>query len=274
MDDDGVNIHGIHSMVVSAEGRTVRLISMGKPYLRKGDVLEMATYDGVRLPAGVVITEPEPDGKSTPEMAEFFGKQKLVSDVKALFSKPGVPIWKLTLRDPVSLPIGSIVVAGNRSGNGFVVKDSVFGPGRVRGMLISASKGVISGNTCRDTWREGLQIAPEWYWLNFGCSDDLMVSGNTITGCRQTSITIEANAGSGGPAPAGALNRITVQNNTITTDNLPAIQMSSVKYGNIKGNTITSTVAGEAISLSNNENVEVRDNTICQPKPGTKETNK
>jgi hypothetical protein len=267
MDDDGVNIHGLYAMVVATEGRTIRLIGHpGRPDLRDGDVLEMARYDGVRLPPGAVVGKLEPDGKTTPEMAEFFSRQRLQSTMKAEFSRPGVPVWKITVRDPVNLPIGSMVAPGNRRGQGFVVKDSAIGPGRVRGILISASGGVISGNTCRDTWASAITIRPEWYWLNFGCSDDLVISSNTITGCHETPLTIFAEAGSGGPAPPGAHNRITVLDNTITTDRLPAIQVSSLKDGSIRGNTITSTVAGEAIALDHNENVDVRDNTIHQPR--------
>jgi hypothetical protein len=272
MDDDGVNIHGFSAMVVSTEGRTIRLISHpGRPDLRADDVLDLVSYDGGRLPAVVMIGKLEPDGKTTPEMAEFFSRQRMQSGMKALFSKPGVPIWKITVRDPVSLPIGSTVGASNRRGDGFAVKDSVFGPSRVRGILISASGGVISGNTCRDNWGSGIAVYPEWYWLNYGCSDDLVISGNTITGCHETSITIHALAGSGGPAPAGAHNRITVRDNTIITDRLPGFHVSSVKDGSIKGNTITSATAGEAISLHDNENVDVRDNTINQPKFEAKE---
>jgi len=43
--------------------------------------------------------------------------------------------------------------------------------------------------------------------------------------------------------------------------------VSSVKDGIITGNTISSTIAGEAIKLINNENVAIRGNRINQAKP-------
>lgn len=56
-------------------------------------------------------------------------------------------------------------------------------------------------------------------------------------------------------------------NNTIQNALLlPALRVTSLEDGSIKNNTITTTVAGEAIALENNINVEVRDNNITQPK--------
>jgi hypothetical protein len=267
MGDDGVNIRGSYAMIASAEGNTIRLLSDRKPDFRKDDPLELMTYDGVRLPDGVLTGEPEPDGKSTPEIADFFGKQHMNEHIKEGLSNPGLAVWKITVRDPVSLPMGSVVCAKNRIGSGFVVKDTIFGPNRSRGILIKGSNGTLSGNTCRGNWGSGILIAPEWWWLEAGSSDDLVVSGNTITDCRAIAIDIHAHAGSGKAAPAGAHNRIEVRDNTITTGKLPAIHVSSVKDGIITGNTISSTIAGEAIKLINNENVALRGNTINQPKP-------
>jgi hypothetical protein len=267
MGDDGVNIRGSYLMVASAEGNTIRLLAKNKPDFRKGDPLELMTYDGVRLPDGVLVGEPEPDGKSTPEIAGFFRKQHMNESIQASLSDPGHPVWKITVRKPVSLPIGSVVCAKNRIGSGFVVKNSTFGPNRSRGILIKGSNGAISGNTCRGNWGSGILIAPEWWWLEGGSSDDLVISGNKISGCRDTSINIVAEAGSGKTAPAGAHNRIAVLDNTIQTAVLPALRVTSVKDGTIRGNTITAVIAGEATAFGGNENVDIRDNTITQPKP-------
>lgn len=263
MDDDGVNIHGLYALVVSAEGTTIRLLShLPKPDLRENEPLELVTYDGVRLPAVTLVGGPEPDGTSSPEIAAFIGRQRMQSGIKKTFSDPDRTVWKITVSEPVRLPLGSVVGPKNRRGSGFVVKDSVFGPNRSRGILIKASEGEISGNTCRDNHGTAIQVSPEWYWLESGNSDDLAISGNVISGCRQTAITIHALAGTGLPAPAGTLNRISVSNNTITTDRLPAIEVSSVKDGAIEGNVVQSTTSGEALRLENNERLEARGNTL------------
>lgn len=262
MDDDGVNIHGSYAMVASTEGNTIRLLSERKPDFRQGDPLELMTYDGVRLPDGLLVGEPEPDGTGGPAIAAFFRKQHMIGRIKESLSDPEIKAWKVAVRDPVSLPMGSVIAAKNRSGSGFIVKDSVFGPNRSRGILIKASGGTISGNTCRGNWMTGILVSPEWFWLESGCSDDLVISGNTIIGCRQPAITIHALAGTGKPAPAGALNRITVSNNTITTDRLPAIELSSVKDGAVEGNVVRTTAGGEPIRLENTERVEIRGNTL------------
>lgn len=262
MGDDGVNIRGHYATVASAEGRTIRLLGNGKPDFHKDDPLELMTYEGVRLPDNMVVGEPEPDGRSTPEIAAFFSRQHMNESIRKGLSDPGLAVWKIAVRDPVSLPAGSVVCAKNRIGSGFVVKDSIFGPNRSRGILIKGSNGSVSGNTCRGNWGTGILVSPEWWWMEAGSSDDLVVAGNRISDCRDVSINILAHAGSGKAAPAGAHNRIEVRGNTIATARLPALQVSSVKDGVIKGNTIAVTTVGEAISLANNENVTVRNNTI------------
>jgi hypothetical protein len=186
MGDDGVNIRGGYAMVASSDGTTIRLLGKNKPDFRKDDPLEIMTYEGVRLPDGLVTSEPKPDGKSTPEIAAFFAKQHMNQSIKDSLSNPELEVWKITVRDPVNLPVGSVICAKNRIGSGFVVKDSIFGPNRSRGILIKGSNGEISGNTCRENWGSGILISPEWWWLEAGSSDDLVVSGNTITGCRDT----------------------------------------------------------------------------------------
>ena len=107
--------------------------------------------------------------------------------------------------------------------------------------------------------------SPEWWWLEAGSSDDLMIYNNTISDCYETSINITAHAGSGGAAPAGAHKRIMLLNSTIQTARLPAVRVTSLEDGSINNNTITTTVAGEVIAFENNNDVEVRDNNITQP---------
>ena len=267
MGDDGVNICGRYAMVVSGEGNTIRLLGNKKPNLRKEDPLELMTYRGLRLPDGVLVGEPEPDGKSTSEIAEFFSKQRMNENIRNELSNPEVAVWKITVRDPVTLPIGSVVCAKNRIGSGFLVKDSLFGPNRSRGILIKGSNGSVVGNTCRGNWGDGLLVTPEWWWQEAGSSDDLMITDNKISDCRDTPINIIAHAGSGGTSPAGAHNRIKVLNNTVQTARLPAIRVTSLKEGAIEGNTITTTVVGEAIALENNQNVKVQNNKVTQQIP-------
>lgn len=269
MGDDGVNIRGSYAVVASAEGTTIRLLGKGKPDFRIDDPLEIMTYDGVRLPDGVVVGEPERDGQSTPEIAEFFSRQRMNVSIREALSNPDLEIWKITVREPVSLPVGSVICAKNRIGSGFLLKDSTFGPNRSRGILVKASNGAIIGNTCQGNRGPGILIAPEWWWMEAGSSDDLVISGNTITDCSDHSLIIQAGAGSGEQAPAGAHNRIEVKDNKITTAKLPAVFIGSVKDGSFQKNTLQLSTPGEAVKLVNNENFEVDNNSVTQPDSGT-----
>ena len=264
MGDDGVNIRGHYAMVVSGAGNTIRILGK-KPDLRKDDPLELMTYSGVRLPDGVLIGEPEPDGKSSPEIAAFFSKQHMHESLRKGFSNPEIAVWKITVREPVNLPIGSVICSKNRIGNGFLVKDSTFGPNRSRGILIKGSNGGVIGNTCRGNWGNSILVAPEWWWQEAGSSDNLRITDNKISDCRDTSICIQAGAGSGGSSPAGAHNQIMLLNNTIQTDRLPALRVTSLEDGAVKGNNIITVLAGETIVLENNKNVVIQDNNITQP---------
>jgi hypothetical protein len=262
MGDDGVNICGLYYMVASSEGNTVRLITKNKPDLDAGDPLELTTYTGERLPGATVAEAPQKAGTTTPEESAFFGKQHMNASNRAFLSVQGAPVWSVVLDRPANLPIGSVLCATNRIGSGFVVKDCTFGPNRSRGILIKGSQGEVTGNTLIDNWGPAILITPEWWWLEAGCSDDVVVSGNKIAGCRDTAIHITAGGGNGKPAPAGAHNRIAVLDNTIQGGRFPSILVTSTDTGTIARNVIRSDATGDAIGLVNTKGIDVRDNTI------------
>ena len=100
-------------------------------------------------------------------------------------------------------------------GSGFKVIGCRFGYNRSRGILIKASHGEVSGNQLEECWGEAIKVAPEYYWLESGSSDDVTIAENSIRGCHDAAIAVYAHAGSGEVAPAGVHNRIRITNNRI-----------------------------------------------------------
>ena len=244
--DDCVNICGEYYMVMGSKGKTVRILARREIKLNVGDPVELVSYNGERLPDAKVVAI-APDGTVNAEESKFLLAQHMNQQTKESMSKPETKALSITLDREVSLPMGSVIGSMNRMGNGFLVQDCDFGMNRSRGILIKASNGKIIGNTMSGNWGHGIQIAPEWWWLESGSSNDLEIRDNIIKDCRDIAIIIEARAGNGQRAPAGAHNRITLTNNSITGSPLPNIFVTSTKGLNMTGNI---SVPDTAVKLS------------------------
>ena len=233
--DDCVNICGEYYMIMASNKNSVRILVTRDINLKVGDPVELVSYTGERLPDAKVVAI-GPDGTVNAEESKFLLAQQMNQQTKESMSKPETKALSITLDREVSLPMGSVIASMNHMGNGFLVQDCDFGMNRSRGILIKASNGKVIGNKMTGNWGHGIQIAPEWWWLESGSSNDLEIRGNIIKDCRDIAIMINARAGNGQRAPAGAHNRITLTNNSITGSPLPNMHMSSTKGLSINGN--------------------------------------
>ena len=244
--DDCVNICGEYYMIMGSKKYSVRILATRGVNLKVGDPVELVSYSGERLPDAKVVAI-TPDGTVTAEESKFLLAQQMNQQAKESMSKPKTKALSITLDREVNLPMGSVITSMNHMGNGFLVQDCDFGMNRSRGILIKASNGKITGNKTTGNWGHGIHIAPEWWWLESGSSNDIDVRENIIKDCRDIAIKIEARAGNGQRAPAGAHNRITLINNSITGSPLPNIDVSSTKGLTIAGNKC---VPNTAVKLS------------------------
>ncbi|MCX6938978.1 MAG: right-handed parallel beta-helix repeat-containing protein [Verrucomicrobia bacterium] len=242
--DDCVNISGEYYMIMGSNKKTVRVLATRDINLKVGDPVELVSYTGERLPDAKVFAI-APDGTVRAEESEFLLKQNMNEHNKQTMSKPETKALSITLDREVNLPMGSVIASMNRMGNGFLVQDCDFGMNRSRGILVKASNGKIIGNKMTGNWGHGIQVAPEWWWLESGSSNDVEIRGNVIKDCKDIAIQIEARAGNGQRAPAGAHNRITLINNSITGSPLPNIFVSSTKGLTMTGNKCVPSTAVE-----------------------------
>lgn len=224
--DDCVNICGEYYMVMGSVGPRVRILAPREINIQVGDPVELVSYTGERLPDAKVL-EIGKDDLVRPDEIAFLKEQKMNANNRKTLSTPGTRAMTITLDRDVSLPMGSVIASMNHTGNGFLVKDCDFGFNRSRGILIKASNGKVTGNKITSSKMAAVLVAPEWWWLESGSSNNVEISGNTIKDCGATAIKVIARAGNGSTAPAGAHRNISILGNTISNSPFPCIEVTS-----------------------------------------------
>lgn len=121
-------------------------------------------------------------------------------------------------------------------GSGFLVQNCDFGDNRSRGILIKASQGEVAGNRVHRSRMAAVLIAPEFEWMEAGCSSDVVVKDNKFEGIGQTPIRILAAGGNGKPLSAGAHRNISVLNNRFEDCPWPLVEANSVTGLKVSGN--------------------------------------
>ena len=230
MGDDGIAINGNYHLVGASEGGLLRVFAKlgNHPVdLAIDDTVELVSYTGERLEDAKITAIVEAPPPTEAEL-DFLGKQSFVQNTldKTLNTNMA---YLITLDRDVHLPVGSLIAAADRLGNGFTVENCEIGPNRSRGILVKASDGNIVGNRLVDNWGEAIKVAPEYKWLEAGSSNNVVIDRNTITGCRNTAIAVYAKGGNGAIAPVGAHNNIQITTNQISGSTNPGIAVTSIK---------------------------------------------
>jgi hypothetical protein len=224
--------------VAGGGGRTLRLLTVDRPAIARGDPVEFLPFEGQRPPNAVAVSlEPSAEPMTSAEEA-FIGKLRMVEKVRARFLNGRVKAYSLTVDRDVALPQGSAVCSAMRVGNGFAVKDCNFGDNRSRGILIKASDGEISGNRIVKSRMAAVLISPEFQWMEAACSSDVVVKDNVIREIGETSIRVLAPGGNGRPLPAGTHRNISILNNRIENSPWPLIEVTSTAGLVIDGNVL------------------------------------
>jgi hypothetical protein len=259
MGDDCVNICGEYYMVMESRSNTVRIVTTHETNLAVGDPVELVAYAGERLPDAKVMAITTAGVINGGEI-RFLAAQHMDEGIKTGLSQPTSRAYAITLDREIELPMGSVIASLNHTGNGFRVEGCDFGFNRSRGILIKGSHGRVSGNRLNGNWGPAILVSPEWWWLESGSSNDVGIDGNTISDCRDTSILVTANGGSGRRAPAGAHNRIAITGNRINQSPFPAIVVSSTR-----GLTIADNVCGTPRCTFPSRRVGVKRDTDPSP---------
>jgi len=259
--DDCVNISGVYSLVVGAEGGEFRILD-GHPILPQGigisiavgDSVQIMTKDGQRLEDGVVLAL-KSDGDRTEQEAELIEQLGLWPGLSKGFKHA----FRIKLDREYLLPPGSLIISNNQCCNGFLVKDCTFGSTRARGLLIKASDGVIENNTIENSCALGIVVATEYIWMSGGCSSNISIIGNNIVDSWNGGIHIGSK-----PFYENSHQNITIKNNNIKTSTT-GIQVNGCTGLEISGNyvEVVKGVNEQGILLENVVDVKEKNNSVA-----------
>ncbi len=173
-DDDGITIHGAYAMLAKARKNfwIVRFPADGHNFIRLGDRLKLYGPNG-----------------------GFLGEVRSLQISKCNDSRMvhgGAPPTGMGFNGPpryYSLLVSRLISGaadGDRiddidaDGGGFLVRDCVVKRNVSRGLLIKADNGVIEDNTIDGSTLGGIEVTPEIWADEAGCSCNLLIVGNTI----------------------------------------------------------------------------------------------
>lgn len=179
--------------------------------------------------------------------------------------------------------VGDILYSNDRIGSGFKVINNRVGHNRSRAILIKASDGIISGNTIEGSGMSGIALAPEFYWMEAGCSSNVEIAGNTIRNCmfdanmnwtsQAGALVVVAQAPNGAIASPGTFDRIFIHDNVIEGCPRPCVMLTSIKTAYYYDNTIVPDLDmvrthGRDFGVTNNRDVfQIRNGRIYTEAP-------
>lgn len=234
MADDGIPIHGNYLGVVAVRGRTLVLEApWPDEWFRPGDRLRIyapqlaqeITSEG--LPRVVSWDRVEGAPASTSTYVPLKGKSF---------------VYTVTLdRELEGIVPAGLVTNAECQGDGFVVRNNTILNNRARGMLITASDGVIEDNTVDGSTIAGIVLSPELYWLQSDFSRNVVVRRNTIRNVSRAAVGPWSDQVGGlvitGGVGSSRLHRgITVENNSFASIFGPAIVVRRASKVTLKGN--------------------------------------
>ncbi len=225
MGDDAFAINGDFHFVTGSEGPALRVLAKHAMNLRVGDTAQLLAHDGRRLDNRKILAierlSPANDADRRHVAAQ--------SMHEGLRQRGLDTAYRVTLDAPVSLPPGSLICSADAIGDGFVVHDCDLGHNRSRGILVKAGRGRITHNRVVGAVMTGILVSPEFWWLEAGFADDLLVEHNTIREGGGPGISIVSIGGDGSLSPAGAFRGITVRHNTIADVPAPGLLLTSIR---------------------------------------------
>ncbi len=263
---DMVSITGPCMLVVGAERKKLRILAADQQVrAAKGDVVELLAFDGAK-PVTAKLLEIKEDGNITDEEVAYTRTLPLNP---GFFAIPKVERFSRALTfkldREVKLARGSLMLSTAHAGNGFLIKNCKFGPGRGGGLDIRASKGLISSNQFSGLLGHAVVSMPDYSLLAGGLSSSLTIENNRLADLPATAIRIEAPCAAGSAAAPGAHQNIRILNNTFTNVAAPAIVLSSASDARISNNMIVlapRTNAQMVIRISDSERTVTNNNEI------------
>jgi hypothetical protein len=239
--DDSIAINGDFNFVTKAAADTLRVLAKFEMTMRVGDSVQIYAYDGHRLQNRKIVALAADGPATDAERAHLDDLATNKKIVPRMLERGLKDAWRVTLDAPVgAIPPGSLIASADSIGDGFSIKNCTLGHNRSRGILIKCGRGEITGNILEGSVMPSILVSPEYFWLEAGFSDDLVIARNTLRAIRGPGIVVTVFASSRNAAsPAGAFRNITIRDNTISGGPAPGILVSSVDGLVVENNTVT-----------------------------------
>jgi len=225
MADDAIAVNGDFHFVTRCEGAALRVLAKHEMSMQPGDEIQIFTYHGQR-PDNRRIVSIEPDGVVTDDERRLIQNQEMNERLRQTAMTKA---FRLVLDQETHVPPGTLICSADRIGNGFAIRNCRLGFNRSRGILVKAGRGEITGNEIEGSVSTAILVSPEFWWLEAGLSDDLVISGNRISGGGGMGIAVVAVGGDRSLAPAGAFRNITIKDNTISGGPSPGLLATSIR---------------------------------------------
>jgi len=235
MGDDGINICGDYHLVMKSSGATLRVLAKRAMNLAVGDVVELVTSDGDRLP-DARVEKLRADVPITSEERHWLRQQRMDHDLRTNSGKALVSGFEVTLDRTATLPRGSLVASTRHMGRGFEIRQCTFGFTRSRGIIIKASHGIISDCVLEGCWQAGILVSPDRWWLEAGSASEVSITNNVIRHVRAPGIVVTSMARDGRVAPAGCHTGIQIEGNCFEDVPFPCILCTSTKRLTVASN--------------------------------------
>lgn len=236
MGDDAIAINGDFHFVTGSKGAVLRVLAKHAMNLRVGDTVQTLALDGRRLEDRRILAL-APAGTADEDDRRLVAAQRLHA---GLLRDGLATAYHVTLDAPLLAPPGSLVCSADAIGDGFVIDDCDLGHNRSRGILVKAGRGRITRNRVVGTVMTGILVSPEFWWLEAGFADRLLIEHNVVRDGGGPGIAVVSLGGDGSLSPAGAFRDITVRHNTISGVPAPGLLLTSVR-GLVEENNSVST---------------------------------
>lgn len=227
MGDDAIAINGDFHFVTQAKGAELRVLAKRVMHIRAGDTVQFLNPDGTRLPDRRVVSV-TPDGKITEDERKDVMSRNLYPDVR----RDGLnEAYRIVLEEPVDgVGLATMVCDSDGIGNGFAIRHCRLGHNRSRGILVKAGRGEITDNEITGSVMTSILVTPEYWWLEAGMSDNLLIARNRISEGRGMGIAVVSVGREAGIiSPAGTFNNISITGNSVKGGPSPGLLVTSVR---------------------------------------------
>ncbi len=225
MGDDAIAINGDFHYISRVDGAVLRVLAKTTMTIQPGDAVQLFTSNGGR-PDDFRALSVVADGLITQGERDALLLQPFNGDLATTAMGTA---FLVTLDAAPNVAPGTLICNADAIGNGFTIRNCHVGHNRSRGILVKAGYGEITNNVIEGSIMTSILVSPEYWWLEAGFAENLLIADNLITSGSGMGIAVLAAGGNNAVAPSGAFRNITLSNNQILGGASPGLLLTSIR---------------------------------------------